>query len=225
MLADGLLGVLTPDQQQQMLQQNGPLLGGQPAPAQMQQPISAAQQPMAPQAPQAPQSPGLLPNMTPGYAGAIANGMNTAMANMPHTAAQGQAASPGLTSQGVMRAMGGGMGGGINPAAQMAAHAQQTAGQPAMPSSGPAGGVPQQPIQPTPQLATSTSTPGGPANSFRPQAVTGLPTGVNNATTALTGLPIPNGVFPGLNNAVNRMTSGISPSGIFANGNAGALLL
>lgn len=104
----------------------GALLGGQP----MQMPqggpppmppngsATAAPQPTAPGAMgAAPGGPpqGILPNMTPGQAGAISTGLNTAMASMPHPMGT-PAPNGGMTSQGVMQALGGGMGGGMmNP--------------------------------------------------------------------------------------------------------------
>src|SRR5579863_9745661 len=96
----GILGMMQQNQQQQQ-PQGGMLLGG----------------PQAPTGPQAPQQPGgLIPNMNAGQAGAIAGGLNLASQSMPHPAQQGPQQGSGLTAQGVMQAMHGGMGGGMNMA-------------------------------------------------------------------------------------------------------------
>lgn len=120
-----LLGGTMPTQPQQMPQ--GAPLGGQPMAMQRPgMPGGATGAPQAGQLPTGPATPGatgmpvggapqgLLPNMTPGQANAISTGMNTAMASMPHGAG-GQGPQAGMTAQGVMQALGGGMGAGMNP--------------------------------------------------------------------------------------------------------------
>lgn len=140
MISNGLMSLLQQQQGAQQPQANpGALLGGQMPPQGMPpqgqmpqgQPLGGAPMTMPPQAAagappgaapqgmppqgQPGQQQGLIPGMTQGQAGAISTGLNTAMASMPHTASGQGAPNAGMTSQGVMQALGGGMGQGMNP--------------------------------------------------------------------------------------------------------------
>lgn len=128
MIPQGILAQLMAQQGQGQAatgapQNPGMLLGGQPMqmPQMPQQPNpnggSAMSAPQATSpgamgaAPAQGQQQGILPNMTGAQANAISTGLNTAAANMPHAANQA-VPTAGLTSQGVMNALGSGMAGG-----------------------------------------------------------------------------------------------------------------